>query len=134
MDTEPTAVLAPALAPMLGALVAAPEAAELGAADDEVVLHAAMIAGTETRPAAPAMPFRTVRRESASTRLGSAMLILLLRRCPTKSDRISQIVPASLPHVKGLRRFVMVLCWTVLTFWQLHGNVHGQEGADGCPR
>src|SRR6476659_3358694 len=43
-----------------------------GAADDPVELQAAMIAGMEMRPAAPAMPLRTVRRET-STRVSSAM-------------------------------------------------------------
>src|SRR6476661_2552021 len=83
-----------------------PAAAEpAGAADEPLELQAAMIAGMEMRPAAPAMPLRTVLRET-STRVGSAMRVLLLRCCPTKSDRISRIVPTRTRDVKDFQRIL----------------------------
>ena len=81
------------------------------APDDAVELQAAMIAGMEMRPAAPAMPLRTVRRET-STRVGSAMRVLLLRCCPTKSDRISRIVPTRNGDVKDLQSFLATFVGT----------------------
>jgi hypothetical protein len=56
-------------------VLAALDAAALGEPDDDVLLQAAMIAGTEIRPAAPAMPLRTLRRVSEFTRVGSAMVL-----------------------------------------------------------
>src|SRR6185312_10506275 len=65
------------------ALPPPPAAPLAGAADDPVELQAAMIAGMEMRPAAPARPLRTVRRET-STRVGSAMA------CNSSSDAARQ--------------------------------------------
>src|SRR5690242_7495719 len=70
IETLPTAVLAPGAAlPPAGALAGgAALAAALAAAegDEPLLLQAATIAGTDARPATPAMPLRTVRRETAS--------------------------------------------------------------------
>ena len=78
-------------------------AAALGALDVVVELQAAMIAGMETRPAAPAMPLRTVRRETESTRMGSAMVMYsssdAARQNPTGSTELS--LPTG-SHVKDL--------------------------------
>jgi hypothetical protein len=46
------------------------------------------------------MPFNTVRLETDFSGVGSAMVVLLLRDCPTKSDRIAQIVRIGLVDVK----------------------------------
>ena len=97
-------------------------AAALGALT-RVELQAAMIAGMDTRPAAPAMPLRTVRRETGSTRMGSAMVCLLLRCCPTKSDRISRIVPTCNLRCQGLATYSARICWNTLTFCRLRGNL-----------
>ena len=85
-------MLAPALAAALGggATLAADDAAALGAVDAAGVLQAAMIAGTLTSPAAPAIPFRMVRRESAFSRMGSAMVRI---PPPTLPDKIRQDQP-----------------------------------------
>jgi hypothetical protein len=92
---------------MLSAAVGAALAASLAAALAGVlapgVLHAAMMAGTLTRPAVPAIPLRTVRLETAFTGMGSAMARSSVR-CPTKSDRTTQIVPDRTINVKRIRR------------------------------
>jgi hypothetical protein len=80
-------------------------AAALGAVE-AAGLQAAMIDGTVTKPAAPARPLMTVRRETEYTPLGSAMARVLLRSwpsirgCPTKSDSITQIVGIGPSDVK----------------------------------
>jgi hypothetical protein len=58
-----------ALAASLGAALSA------GALEVPALLHAAMIAGTLTRPAVPAIPLRTVRLETGLTGMGSAMAV-----------------------------------------------------------
>jgi hypothetical protein len=50
------------------------------------------------------MPFNTVRLETDFSGVGSAMVVLLLRDCPTKSDRIAQIVRIRLGDVKRRAR------------------------------
>jgi hypothetical protein len=85
-------VLAPALAAALGggATLAPTDPAALGAVDAAGVLHAAMSAGMLTSPAAPAIPFRMVRRVSAFSRIGSAMVRI---PPPTLPDKIRQDQP-----------------------------------------
>ena len=100
MAALPLLDAAGALAPDVAAALGAVDAAVLGAALLAALLHAARIAGMDTRPATPAMPFRMVRRETESTPVGSVMLEFLLRNCPTKSDRINRIVRTRNPPVK----------------------------------
>ena len=80
------AVLAAAVAAALaaGAVLAAVLGALLAPVDAAGVLQAATIAGTVTRPAVPARPLRTVRRVTASARVGSAIVVLLLLTLPDK--------------------------------------------------
>ena len=94
----PVATLAAADAAADGAAAdaAADGAAALGAVDAAGELQAAMIAGMDTRPAAPAMPLRTVRRETAFTRVGSAMVLTPPLMLP---DKIRQDQP-DCPHLQ----------------------------------
>src|SRR4030067_3299016 len=105
MDGVPTAVLAGgALAPGVGAgTLAADVGAALGAVDAGVVLQAVMIAGMDTRPAAPAMPLRTVRRETGSTRMGSTMVFTPPPMLPDKIRQDQPDCPYQHPSCQGPR-------------------------------
>jgi hypothetical protein len=86
----PVATLAAALGAVLGAAaLAATLAAALGALDAVDELHAAMIAGMDTRPAAPTMPLRMVRRETVDW-MGSAIALTPPLMLP---DKIRQDQP-----------------------------------------
>ena len=88
-----------------------------------------MIAGMDTRPAAPAMPFRTVRRETESARMGSAMALLLLGCCTTKTDRFSRIVRTIPDHVKMPQPYRGSGCANALTFWLSAAKSAQRRGA-----
>ena len=51
------------------------------------------------------------------------MRVLLLRCCPTKSDRISRIVPTRTADVKDFATFLTACCWNTLTFCRMRGNL-----------
>jgi hypothetical protein len=107
---EPVATLGAA---SLGAASLA-AALSAGALEVPAEVHAAMIAGTLTRPAVPAIPLRTVRLETAFIGIGSTMAcsssIGYPTRCATKPDRTNQIVGMRLPDVKRIQWIVDVIC------------------------
>ena len=88
--TEPVAAEAAAADGAAADGAAADGAAALGAVEAAGELHAAMIAGMEIRPAAPAMPLRMVRRVTASIRVGSGMVLTPPLMLP---DKIRQDQP-----------------------------------------
>ena len=75
------------------------------------------------------MPLRTVRLETGASRVGICHGVLLLRCCPTESDRISRIVPTPTPRCQGPATVhVRHLMLNTLTFCRVGRQSVDQKG------
>ncbi|MGZ8514010.1 MAG: hypothetical protein ACXW4H_02845 [Candidatus Limnocylindrales bacterium] len=133
---EPTVIEPGAtLAASDGATLAASLGAALGASLGELVaadeLQAAIIAGMLIRPAAPAMPLRTVRRETDSTRMGSTMVPAPPAKLPDKIRQDHADCQHVILRCQGPYAVNFGKCSNALTFCALRGNLTPNDQRGG---